>query len=327
MTLENGQKNILITGAAGFIGSALGSALMDRSQVIGVDVVERKGENSRIFWEQGDLADGDFISGVIEHYLPDVIIHCAGIAHQKAGSVDLDTYMRINSVATEHLAKVAARVNPSVRFIFLSSVSVYGEDYTDRPITENSHCNPSSDYACSKLDAERRLASLHDSGVLHNLTVLRLAPVYDREWSLNLDRRVLAPKQVAYLKFGSGRQQMSALARPNLVELIIYYIENMGDYTGKVTLNVCDMNPYEFKTIIDIFQQSHVLGNKPVIDVPLSCVWLATRAAGILIPGKKRWLHACFDKLSKSLIFDNGKMLSTGFAPRYSLENIFSKSR
>jgi len=56
-----------------------------------------------------------------------VVIHCAGIAHQKIGAVDAATYMRVNGEATENLAKAAAESNSGVCFIFLSSVSVYGE--------------------------------------------------------------------------------------------------------------------------------------------------------------------------------------------------------
>jgi len=44
-----------------------------------------------------------------------------------------------------------------VHFIFLSSISVYGEDNLKDSVSEESECNPSSDYAQSKLDAEKRL--------------------------------------------------------------------------------------------------------------------------------------------------------------------------
>ena len=66
----------------------------------------------------------------------------------------------------------------------------------------------------------------YDAGQLRFVTIFRLAPVYDETWSHNLDRRVLAPLQLAYLKFGSGRQLMSALAKANLVDLIEFWISN-----------------------------------------------------------------------------------------------------
>jgi len=49
------------------------------------------------------------------------------IAHQKIGAVDSATYMRVNSEATENLAKAAGECNPDVCFVFFPSVSVYGE--------------------------------------------------------------------------------------------------------------------------------------------------------------------------------------------------------
>jgi len=56
------------------------------------------------------------------------------------------------------------------------------------------------------------------------LIILRLAPVYDRKWSLNLDRRIFTPKKIAYLRFGSGLQKMSALAKSNLIDFIEFLI-------------------------------------------------------------------------------------------------------
>jgi len=255
---------ILITGANGFIGKALRSRLASGNKVIGVDITGPADGTFNIAWEQADLADRDLAVAICDKYSPDVVIHCAGIAHQKIGVVDSATYMRVNSEVTENLAKAAAKSNPGVCFIFFSSVSVYGEhpqitqitqnkkdtsrksakaqrreEYpqitrikrtkanNDNAVDEDGECRPSSDYAVSKLDAERRLIALYDNGKLHNLVILRLAPVYDRYWSLNLDRRVFAPGKVAYLRFGSGSQRMSALARPNLVEFVEFLIRRL----------------------------------------------------------------------------------------------------
>jgi nucleoside-diphosphate-sugar epimerase len=219
-------------------------------------------------------------------------------------------------------------------------------------ISEDGYCRPSSNYAVSKLDAERRLIALYDDGKLHNLVILRLAPVYDRYWSLNLDRRVFAPKKLAYLRFGSGSQRMSALARPNLVEFIAYILQS-ADYADFRRLkdneygmdshfrendkkegrndkkqnlqifNVCDVEPYEFNRIIGVFKKSGIQPNRPVISVPLSVVWFATRIAGIFFSSKREWIHSCYDKLASDLVFDNGKMMGTGFRAGYSLETIF----
>jgi nucleoside-diphosphate-sugar epimerase len=396
---------ILITGANGFIGTALRSRLSPDSGVVGVDIAKRPDKSANIVWEQADLTDGDSVTAICAKHSPDVVIHCAGIAHQKIGVVDSATYMRVNSEATENLAKAAADINPDVCFIFLSSVSVYGEgphprgirsdklnatccdsvNLTRQAVTsefhgaginphprgiafgfhrtgitqisqikqtkinngvgEDSECRPSSDYAVSKLDAERRLIALFDGGVIHNLIILRLAPVYDRDWSFNLDRRVLAPLNMAYIRFGSGLQRMSALARPNLIDFIDFLVRrlrrfsqiktenniknvrarqnNMCNQRNLRIFNVSDAKVYEFSKIIQVFKKSGIRPNRPIISVPLFPVWIATRIAGIFLPGKRNWLHSCYDKLASDLVFDNGKMMRTGFRPVHSLETIF----
>jgi len=263
------RMNIIVTGSSGFIGGAFCNRLSPCNNVIGVDYNKNSPAIQNFISKQADLTNLNRVDAICEKYSPDVVIHCAGIAHQKIGAVDLATYMCVNSEATENLAKSASRSNPSVRFIFLSSVSVYGEENLTIPVSEESSCKPSSNYAISKLDAERRLISLFDERTLHSLVILRLAPAYDRDWSFNLDRRVFAP-------------------------------------------------------IIQVFKKSGIRPNRPVLSVPLSPVWIATRIAGALFPNKRNWLHSCYDKLASDLVFSNEKMLGTGFKPHHSLETVFA---
>jgi len=317
------MPTVLITGAAGFIGRALCIQLSTDNKIIGVDITKGPDKSTNIAWEHADLTDEDSAVAICKKYSPDVVIHCAGIAHQKIGAVDSATYMRVNSEVTENFAKAAAKSNPGVCFIFFSSVSVYGEDNLSVSVSEESECHPSSDYAVSKLDAERRLIDLSDEGIIHNLIIPRLAPVYDREWSLNLDRRVFAPGKLAYLRFGSGTQKMSALARHNLVDLIEFLLQKSPKNSRINILNIADAEAYEFNKIIRVFQKSGIRPNRPIISIPLFSVWLVTRIAGIFLRSKKNWIHSCYDKLASDLVFDNGKMMETGFRPVHSLETVF----
>jgi nucleoside-diphosphate-sugar epimerase len=190
-------------------------------------------------------------------------------------------------------------------------------------VGENGDCQPSSDYACSKLDAERCLTDLSNEGMIRDLVILRLAPVYDSNWTLNIDRRVLAPLNLAYIRFGSGLQKISALARPNLVDFIHFLCHRSASTPRIDILNVCDEEAYEFNKVIRVFKNSKIRPNRPVISVSLPVVWFATRIAGSLLPDKKKWIHSCYGKLASSLVFDNEKMLKTGFKPVHSLETIF----
>jgi len=62
----------------------------------------------------------------------------------------------------------------------------------------------------------------------------------------------------------------------------------------------------------------------PVISVPLSVVWLATRIVGGLLRNKKEWIYSCYDKLASDLVFDHGRMIGMGFRARHSVETIFA---
>ena len=347
------EKDILITGAAGFIGCDLCKSLSTENFVTAVDRREGSFNSNHVAWELIDLTDFHAVNTICRKYSPGGVIHCAAIAHQKIGAVDSDTYMRVNSEATENLAKAAAQSNPDAYFIFLSTVSVYGEENLNGPVPEESEFRPSSAYAASKLDAEKRLIALMDRGIIHNLVILRPAPVYDRDWRFNLERRVRAPMGIAYIRFGSGSQKMSALARPNLVAFISHvlkiikgsdreFMDEQGSGDGSDEnivpaksreqnhrknlriFNVCDETPYDFNSIVRVFKKSGIYPNRPVISAPLSAVWVGTRLAGALFPGKRRWFHSGYNKLASDLIFDNGKMLKTGFKPHHSLETVFA---
>ncbi len=324
--MNKDKKKILITGVSGFIGRALSKRLSEKYTVFGIDNAF-KHETKGITFNFSDITDFENISKFINTTKPDIIIHCAGIAHQKVGRIDSDEYFHVNSYSTENLAIAALKANPDTYFQFLSSISVYGEENIKGSISENTQCKPSSDYANSKFDAEKRLLKMHDANLLKKLDILRLAPVYDSEWSLNLDRRVFAPKKMAYLKFGSGEQEMSAVSRQNLLDFIDYRIMQEKKDTKYSTfcniVNICDEKPYKFKEIISVFKNSVYQPNRVVLKIPLALVWMATRLAGLLLWSKRKWLHSCYNKLAGSLVFDNKLMLDTGFKPINSIKSVF----
>ena len=43
-----------------------------------------------------------------------------------------------------------------------------------------------------------------------------------------------------------------------------------------------------------------------------------------MLRNKRKWIYSCYDKLAGDLVFDNGRMMGTGFRPRHSLETILA---
>lgn len=147
-------REIVVTGAAGFIGFHVVKALRARGEhVIGLDNfnpyydVSLKRSRAAILQELGvDIIEAD-ISGetvfkdVIQKYAPSKIIHLAAQAGARYWLKDPDSYMRSNVSGFYRLLE-ACKDHPSIRVIWASSSSVYGankkipfsvEDRTDEP--------------------------------------------------------------------------------------------------------------------------------------------------------------------------------------------------
>lgn len=315
-------KRILITGASGFIGKGLCERFAPHHDLVGCyhrSIVPQKSYTCR----QVDLTKKTDVEFLCNDFFPDVIIHCAGLAHQKRAHVSADEYFRINSLATENLAAVSAKINPKVNFIYCSSISVYGESEHGVIFNEASVLSPTSDYARSKIDAEKRLLKLFDNRILNHVTVLRLAPVYSKEWSLNLDRRVLCPGNIAYIRFGSGTQRMSALALGNLCDFMFHTIHTNTLSRSFHILNTCDKHPYSFRNIIDIFKQSTVKPDGPVLKVPLIFLKIGLVCGSILLRNQKEWFQSSYRKIAFDIVVDNRKMYRNGFRQKESLHTVF----
>ena len=313
------NDTLLITGANGFLGSALVAASYPGFNPLGL-YREAPGRGA-----VADLIDEAQVKALCNGRPFRTIVHCAGLAHQTRYKSGEETYFAINARATESLARAAARANPQVHFIFLSSVSVYGEEgrLGGSPLDEAAACSPSGAYAASKLAAEKRLQNLVDTGVLKHLDILRLAPVYDGNWHLNLDRRVLGPGKGFFLRFGSGKQRISALARPNLVGFIQHLLAQ-GPGEGMRIFNVCDARPYTFGALIEAL--SPLYPHRPVLPCPLGVIWAISRAGGLLFPRNKAWWHGCHGKLARDMVYGVDEMLGTGFWPPYDLEMVFNRN-
>lgn len=165
------MTRVLVTGAAGFIGSHLVEALDDAGHdVIAVDSFdpmypradkERNlaeiGPRRRVTFHELDVRDGAAVGRVLTK--DTVVVHLAGRAGVRPSLADPVGYAEANVTATAALAAAAKAAGVS-RFVFGSSSSVYGDD-TAAPFREDAVAvRPVSPYAATKRACELLLGSL-----------------------------------------------------------------------------------------------------------------------------------------------------------------------
>ncbi|MCI0482214.1 MAG: NAD-dependent epimerase/dehydratase family protein [Candidatus Dadabacteria bacterium] len=178
---------ILVTGAAGFIGSHLAERLLKEGYAVkGLDsfldyyprrIKEHnvKGLNGKKGFEfiEGDILDLDLVKlldGV------DAVFHQAAIAGVRSSwGARFDEYVRNNILGTQLLLE-ACRDRELKRFVYASSSSVYG-DSDELPIKETSPVKPVSPYGVTKLSGEQ-LAYLYYKGYGVPVVSLRYFTVY-----------------------------------------------------------------------------------------------------------------------------------------------------
>lgn len=187
------KKTILVTGAAGFIGSHLAEALLSRGdRVVGLDnldgaydpaakqanldAVARAAAAGRWEFVLGDIREATSVDRLFDQNAFDAVVHLAamnGLAHSIEDPV---RHYDVNVLGTLNLLN-AAKQHLVGNFVFASCSSVYGE--TPRlPYAENDRCDqPLAPYPASKRAAELLGYSFHHL-YSQNFTALRFFTVY-----------------------------------------------------------------------------------------------------------------------------------------------------
>jgi UDP-glucuronate 4-epimerase len=173
-------RRILITGAAGFIGSTLLDRLLaEGREVVGLDsfdpfyaeAIKRRNlvaamESPRFRLERGDIRDPEAVRRALAGGV-DVVVHLAALAGVRPSLERPAVYADVNVHGTAVVAEAAVRTGAS-RFVFASSSSVYGEREAG-PFRESDPVErPVSPYAATKRAGELLLHSFHHA---HGLSV------------------------------------------------------------------------------------------------------------------------------------------------------------
>lgn len=246
---------ILITGVYGIVGSYLCEKLKNNHEIIGIG--RKKEYNNCDKYYSCDITDKYALRKILSNNKDlDIIIHCAALAHNKGNDLSKERFMKVNYEATKHLLDLSNEILELKNFIFISTISVYGESLEKSLYTEEDNCNPRSPYAVAKKMSEDYIKDNYNS----NYTILRLAPVYSEKFKLNIERRSIL-NGIPY-RVGNGKQRLSLCNIKNIYQAIKYIIQNSNVENNNI-YNISDERVCDFNDLLSF------IGRKPKIKIPI----------------------------------------------------------
>jgi len=302
----------LVTGANGFIGSALCRRMLDKGWKVrgavrsleNVSEIPERVEIVRVGPISIDTFWKDALSGV------DTVIHLAGMTHiMNTCTADLLSDFRgVNAAGTKHLAREAALAGVR-RFIYISSIGVNGEFTNGNLFTEDDMPQPASAYAVSKWEAEQALHEISkDTGL--EVVILRPPLVYGPGAPGNFSRLMRIIKSGLPLPLGNVKGLRSFIYVGNLADALCECADNpLAPGNTFLVSDGEDLSVSEFITMIAL-----LLGRKPFF-LPFSLFGLRALSK---ITGKGRDI----DKLTRPLAIDSSKIRRVlNWKPPFTLED------
>ncbi|PWL18158.1 UDP-glucose 4-epimerase [Falsochrobactrum shanghaiense] len=270
---------VAVTGAGGFIGSALSRHL------------EESGHEVRRL-SRSALSDPDFSS-------VETVIHCAALAH-RTGSArpQADEFDAINHRLTVDLAQKARQAGVQ-RFIFVSTI--YTVAGNPSPLTPDMKLapRPGDDYGRAKAQAEAALVAL--DGI--EIVIARPVLVYGPDARANLRALVRLCDSPLPLPFGLANNQRSLVSLENVVRALAFLAEAPAEKAAGKIFHLAEPQPRSTRELVI---KIRVAQDRPSRLVPVPAIlmkWLLTAL------GRK----ALYDQLYGDLIADSSSLMAAGF--------------
>jgi len=261
-------NRILITGAAGFIGSNFADYLLDKGiPVLGIDNydpfydrgikennIKKALKNACFQFREGDIRDINFIDKCIIDFQPDVVVHLAAKAGVRPSLADPKSYFDVNVMGTLNILELMNKRNIS-KLIFASSSSVYGNN-EKVPFSENDNVDyPVSPYAASKKAGELLCHTFHH---LYNLDIfcLRFFTVYGPrqrpDLAIHKFVKALLTGEMIYL-FGDGNTSRDYTHIEDIIKGLSAAVEKVKGFD---VFNLGNSKPVSLIDLVQIVEKS-----------------------------------------------------------------------
>lgn len=254
--------NILITGAAGFIGSHLCETLLSQNhEVTGLDNfdpfygrdIKQKNltqsyRNTNFSFVQADIRSADLINGLFSKSKFDVVFHLAAKAGVRPSIANPQEYMDVNVNGTTVLLDAAAKTGVK-KIVFASSSSVYGNN-PKIPFAETDNVDfPISPYAASK-KADELICYTYSHLYEMNISCMRLFTVYGPRQRPDLaihkfTKSILADKPIEL--YGDGSAQRDYTYIDDIIDGLVSAMSRLNGYN---IYNLGNSHPIRLDTLV-----------------------------------------------------------------------------
>lgn len=240
------RKTILVTGASGWIGRHVCTALQAKDCfVLAADLRESSGP-----WDaflplditQSTFPNLESLLSLTQGHVPSAVIHCAGLAHQAIETPELiERFFAVNAHGTRNVL-AACETWGIPRLVYVSSIAFYDWSQS-QPLTEDAPISASTAYAASKLEGENAVLESTLDG-----RVARLATVFGEGDPANFAKLAKALKAGQFLVPGKGTARKSVipvelaadcLAEMAVRDIIEHKLINLGLMVAPTLHEIC----------------------------------------------------------------------------------------
>lgn len=327
--IDLSQKNILVTGAAGFIGSNLVKELYNRFsniKVIGLDSVNdyydinlkeyrlKELKNFKNFtFIKGNIADKVLVEKVFEEYKPEIIVNLAAQAGVRYSIANPDAYLESNLIGFFNILE-ACRHNKVEHLVYASSSSVYGMNKKIPYSTEDKVDSPVSLYAATKKSNE---LMAHAYSKLYDIpsTGLRFFTVYGPAGRPDMayfgfTNKLIKGEKIQIFNYGNCKRDFTYI--DDIVNGVVNVMEKIPDKNENgvryKVYNIGNNKPENLLDFVDILQQELVRAEV----LPKDYDFEAHKELVPMQPGDVEMTYADVDDLIRDFNFKPSTSLRDG---------------